>query len=414
MADRLFNKNFFLLWQGQLVSQIGSQAFSIAMLFWLKEQTGSATMVGAIMMASALPAVLLSPFGGAFADHYSRKKIIVISDFLSGVLVLLFVYTIMVYPNSHYAIPILFAVAIMIGVIKSFFTPAIMASIPDLVPKSKIDSANALDQTSVQISQLLGQGLGGIAFVLLGAPLLFLINGISYLFSAVSESFITIPQNIASEANSLKEKARQFKKDIMEGVKIVFQNRGIRTLFFAAGIINFFAIPFFVLLPFFVEDFLHQQADWYGYILAGFGLGSLIGYGIAGGLQIKKALKSRLALLSLCIMAFMMFLIGWVTLVWWALFLMILIGITNGYFNVIVLSTLQTKIESEYRGRVFGLLTTLTGGLVPISMGLSGFAADLLDQNIPGIFIFCGFITFLLTVPLMFNSDLKSFLDSEE
>lgn len=416
MAKKLFNKNFFLLWQGQLVSQIGSQAFSVAMLFWLKSQTGSASLIGVIMMVSALPAVLLSPFAGTLADSYSRKRIIVFSDLLHGVLVLALAYFMFYQPEADFLISILFFVAIAGGVIHTFFTPAIQASIPDLVPKEKVDAANALNQTSVQLSLLLGQGIGGLAYVLLGAPLLFLIDGLSYFFSGISESFITIPQKLSEKSSSWKERLNQFKLDTGKGFSLAWKNPGIKALFSLAAVINFFSMPFFVLLPFFVEDFLGLDASWFGYLLAGFGFGSLVGYGLAGGIKAEGTTRPIMAVTSLVVMSLFMIVLGFVDGAWLALVVLVLIGATNGFFNVIVLTTFQTKIESEFRGRIFGLLTTITGGLIPISMGLSGVIADWLDQDIPLIFIISGGITFVLCVLLAFNKDLRDFLvlDSPE
>ena len=97
MKDKLFNKNFFLLWQGQTVSQIGSQIFSIALMFWIKHTTGSATLMGMVMTVSMLPAVLLGPFAGTLSDTFSRKKVIVIADFISGLNVLILAAIVFIY-----------------------------------------------------------------------------------------------------------------------------------------------------------------------------------------------------------------------------------------------------------------------------------------------------------------------------
>ncbi len=79
----LFNRHFVFLMQGQLVSQLGSQAFTIALVFWVKQQTESASLVGTILMTSLVPGILSGPVGAAFADYYSRKSLIIICDLLS-------------------------------------------------------------------------------------------------------------------------------------------------------------------------------------------------------------------------------------------------------------------------------------------------------------------------------------------
>ena len=85
---RLMNKNFLLLWQGQSINRLGLQAFAVAMLFWIKHATNSATLMGLLLMLSTLPGVLFSPLGGALADRVSRRRILVVTDILSGLAVL--------------------------------------------------------------------------------------------------------------------------------------------------------------------------------------------------------------------------------------------------------------------------------------------------------------------------------------
>jgi MFS family permease len=411
---RLFNRNFFLLWQGQFVSQIGSQAYAIAMMLWVKHETGSASLMGLLMMVSMIPFVILGPFAGTFADHFSRRNIIIFSDILSGIPVLTLAFLMFYRPNaSELLIVCLFLVNVTLAIIRSFFNPAISASIPDIVPREKVSAANSLNQSSVQISQFIGQGIGGYLFVLLGAPLLFLIDGITYLFSAFSESFIRIPQKIPEKSGVWLDKFRKFKSDTMEGFRYVWGHTGIRALFFAASFINFFAIPIFVLLPFYVEDHLNATSDWYGYILAAFGFGTLIGYGIAGGVKISSHIRSKAVISALILMSFCLPILSILREPVLALVLMIIIGALSGFFHIHIYTLLQIAIPSEMRGRVFGLLITLTGGLTPISMGLSGVIADLVNQNIPLIYAVSGIITLCLTIITSFSRNFRSFLRSE-
>lgn len=414
MRNKLFNRNFFLLWQGQLVSQLGSQAFAIAMMLWVKHQTGSASLVGLLMMLSMLPFVILGPIAGTFADHFSRRKIIIFCDLLSGAAVLIFAFMVFYMSDASKLLIIsLFFVSLILGIIRAFFNPAISASIPDLVPREKISAANSLHQSTNQISLFIGQALGGYLFVTFGAPLLFLIDGITYLFSALSETFITIPQNIPKKSENWRDKFKQFKNDTYAGFQYVWKNEGLRALFFTAAVINFFAIPIIVLLPFYVEDFLYLKADWYGYLLAAFGLGTLLGYGFAGSIKISGKARSKALISALILMASGFSILGILNNGLLALGLMIIIGSLNGFFNINVITILQTSIPSEIRGRAFGLLITLTSGLTPISMGLSGVIADILNQNIPLIYIFCGVVTLLLSITTAFNKNFRKFLQSQ-
>src|SRR5436305_9496145 len=148
---RLWNRNFFLLWQGQTVSQLGNQAFMIAIAFWLKEDTNSATLIGLLMTVSTLPGVLLAPFGGTYADRHSRIRILIACDVLAGLAVLAQGLAMhQSWLSVHGLIVLLLFVAIFDGDMRALFMPALKSAIPDLVPGERLAAANSLNQFSIQ------------------------------------------------------------------------------------------------------------------------------------------------------------------------------------------------------------------------------------------------------------------------
>ncbi len=322
---RLMNRNFFLLWQGQMVSQVGSAVFSIAMMFWIKHATGSATLMGLIAMVSALPMVIFGPIGGTFADRHSRRLIIIYGDILRGLINLSIAFLLFLAPGAIEATFIwLFAGSIIGGIIMSFFNPAISASIPDLVPKDKIAAANSLNQFAVQLTSFLGMGIGGVLYRVLGMPFLALVNGVTFLFSAISETFITIPQDIPEKNGNLKEALSSFKMDLVEGMSYIWQRKGLRTLIFGFSVMNFFSVPIIVLFPFYVEDFLLATPDWMGYLAAAYGFGAMGGYIFAGAVNLSGSTRKNLLIFCLLFQTLLMIGFGLVLVPWLALFIILI------------------------------------------------------------------------------------------
>lgn len=411
---RLWNRNYTLLWQGQLVSQLGSQAFFIAMAFWIKHETGSTTIMGLVMMASQIPAVLLSPLAGVYADRHSRKAIIVGCDLINGTLTIALALIFLVWPERIDGnLAALFVVAVLTASVTTFFRPAVGAAIPDIVPRERLNAANSFSQGSLQIAGLLGQSAGGVLFRVLGAPVLFLIDGISYLLSAASEMFMKIPFEAPAEPVSTVGVWRRTWRDISEGLRYVWEQAGMRNLLLMAAALNFLTAPYLVLLPFFVEDTLGGTPDWYGYIVAAFSAGGLLGYALAGTLRVSGTVRGLLIVISLLVMTALFAAMGIAPDLPSALGIMFATGITNGFFNINLISLFQMHTPTQMRGRVFSLLGMLAQGLMPIAMGLTGVVADLMDQNIRLIYVATGTISLVIALAMSFNRPFRRYLADE-
>ena len=408
---RLWNRDFLLLWQGQLVSQVGQRAFGLAMLFYIKETTGSASLMGLMMMFSSLPGVLMGPLGGTFADNFSRKKILVYGDLINGFFVLSLAALLFYMPQVIGLNVIwLFVVAMVGAIIFAFFTPAVQAAIPDLVPENKLDPANSLNQLALFVSLFIGQGLGGLLYSVTGAPMLFLINSFTYFFSSGAEAMIKIPQVIPDKAKKGSVAFKAFIADTREGLHYVWNRKGMRVLFLVAAMLYLFIAPMALLLPFYVEDYLKLNASWYGYLLMSLGVGSVLGYVIAGTANVRGRAQSRMIITSLLGASIAMGILGFLTQPYIVLAVIFLVGLLAGIFMVKATTILQLSSSSEIRGRVFGLLATLTSGLAPLGMGIAGVIADIANKNIPAIYATCGVLVFILALGMSFSKEARAFL----
>jgi MFS family permease len=413
--DRLWNRSFFLLWLGQTISQLGNPAFSIGAMLWMKEATGSASLMGLLMTASAVPALLLSPFGGTFADRHSRVRIMIWTDLISGLVITSFAAFIWLRPHdTALGIPLLFAGAFIVGIVRAFFMPAAGALIPDLVPKGKLPAANSLNQLSIQGSLFSGQAVGGILYKAFGAALLFGIDGVSYLIAALFTLFI--PEDTPRRSASAEPFSfRHFLGETADGFRYVWAQKGQRDFLFTASLLNFLAMTGFVLFPFYVERYLgvgESWPSWYGFLMAGTSVGLVVGFVGAGALRLTGEARARGVLAAL-----VLYPVFFGSLTFWrqpvpALVAVVLGGIVTGFINVYLISLAQASTPDALRGRVMAFLGILTGGLMPIGMALGGIAGDLTNKNAPLVIGVCAILAMLVVLLLGFRRPCREYLAS--
>ena len=391
---RLWNRDFALLWGGQTVSHLGNQAFSVAMAFWLVEATGSASLMGLLLTASTLPGILLGPLGGAVADRASRIKVIIVADLIGGAALSgLGLFMLSGRASVAAVVVLLFVVGVLMGSVRAFFQPAMAAAIPDLVPSERLATANSFNQLSIQGSLLFGQGLGGVLYSVAGAPLLFLIDGLSYLFAAGCESFVRAPAPTVAGVDAgtgVRGAGRRYRRDIADGFAYARSTTGLLAFVLAAAGFNFFMMPILVLLPFYVTEVLDEGARWYGFLLAGISGGSLAGFFLAGFIRLQGRAKASFIIALMLLAPTPFILIGLVRSAPVALAVAVLLGTAVGLINVHFVTILPASTPGELRGRVMALVGTLAGAVTPLGMAAGGIAGDLTGKNVPLIYACCG------------------------
>ena len=414
---RLLNRNFTWLWQGQAISQIGIQMFVIATIFWIKDLTGSATLMGLYQMLGAIPMIVLGAIGGAYADRHSRRRIIIMADLVRGLGTLaLAIYALARPEATGVVLTILLVLAIQNSILAAFSGPALQAAIPDLVPRERIATANSMAQLAFQLAIFIGQGVGGLLFRQLGAAIVFAINGSTYLYAAVSTSLVRIPppsETLPAQGGGWRTALKRLGRDLMMSLKLVRDMSGLREMVILSALVTFFTIPIIFLLPFYVEDVLRVDASWYGYMLAAHGVGALVGYGLAGSLATSGRLRGWLMMGFIVLQSLGFGVLGLIRRPDAATALSVVGGLLTAFITVNITTILQTTVDRELRGRVFGLLGSLSASLAPLAMGLTGIVADLANQNIPLIYGICGGAMVVPSLLVISRPAFRSFVTQE-
>jgi MFS family permease len=404
------------LWQGQLVSSIGKQAFGLVAMLWLKDATGSGSIMGLVMMAALLPPVLLGPVAGVFVDRWDRRKIIAYTDIAGGLFVLAAAALFFLAPGAKgVLIGTVFAVTLATGLLDTFSQPSISSSLPLLVPKDKLEAANGLNMSGVQLAVFGAQGSSGLLYTIIGAPFLVLANAATYLYAGITELFIRIPRlgGTPSAAPSVPQHPwRRFRSELGEGLRYLKGERGLLTLVIVYAILNFLISPVLVTLPFFATDYLGLGAPWYGYLMAAFGLGAVLGYILAGAFPTRGRARELAVNASLLVQTMLTLVALYWKLPAAELGIFLVIGLTGGLMNVNIGTLIQLSVPPEYMGRVQGLMTTVCAGAMPLGMALSGFLFDLSGQNVSLMFIVSGVASLVAVAGALMVKDYRRFLAS--
>lgn len=427
------NKNFSLLFAGVLVSNIAHILFSFAISLYILSIASqaygieSAALIQALYLAvNGLFLVLLMPFGGAFADKLNKVKIMVWTDLIRAVVILGIAYYLFTAPDVITIIIVLFVMNVLLAVNSAFFNPASSSLLRFIVKDEELQQAASYLQGSHNLQALIGLILGGIMYATLGIVWIFLVNGLGYLVSAISEIFIRYDH---LEHGGSDVSVKGMLADIRYGLKYLRGEKAIFTILMMALGLNFFLTPIFSNgMPFFIEFGLGQEpvylfdgfmrpANWYSVIMIGFSI-SAIFMSLFMSRQktkaryspmLKKALGSMvgmIALLSILMVLYYMGIIPVNVILVSLAFIMFAVGVSQIAFNVPVQLIFQRKVDKTQLGKVNSVSAVLSQALVPLASLVAGLLISQL--SIIAFYLFCliGMVVVLLLYVTNPNADL--------
>ena len=359
------NRDFRLLWLGQVISQLGDWFDTIALFTLVQNLTGSGRAVALVLVARFLPSVVLAPLSGVLADRFNRRHIMIVSDVARALVVLGFLF---VRRPEH--LPLLYALTILQLAFSAFFEPARTAAIPSVVRERDLVTANTITSVSWSAMLTLGAAIGGPVTDWFGTDVAFVIDSITYLVSALLIASLRLPRRPKRPRTQLTiAKALGF-TDTLEGLRYVWKRPRVLALLMVkpawgigGGILT--------LLPVFGEKIFRfglraggSAALGMSALYAARGIGTAIGPIVARRVASGTRAQMQQAIgVSFLIGGVFYVLFGISTSFAVALFMLMLAHMGGSVLWGFSTVLLQSAVEDDFRGRVFAaelMLLTLT------------------------------------------------------
>jgi DHA3 family tetracycline resistance protein-like MFS transporter len=364
--DALKVRDFSLLWSGQTVSSMGDGIFTIALALVTLDVDRHPSGIAFVFAARAIPSVALALVGGVVVDRVSRRLVMLTSDSIRGAAVGV---TALLLARGQLRLWELIVMAAIFGAADSFFGPASMTIVPELLTEDQLVAGNALGQMSNQLTQgLLGPAIGGFIVAAIGTAWSFGIDAMSFVVSALCLFALRSRSRLAPSTKSPAADAR-------EGLSYVWTRPYLLYAVIGAALANVFGMaPLTVLLPLFVRETLHASAFELGLIYAAGGASGVIASLIVARLgsprrQITVLWCSyALSGVAVVVIAFApnVLVTGFLEAAYVGFML---------YGDVLFFAWMQRIVPHEFLGRVSSLVFLFAWSLGPLGILAGGLAA---------------------------------------
>ncbi len=362
----LRHRNYRLFFYGQLVSLIGTWMQQTAMSWLVYQITGSKLLLGVVAAVGSAPMMFFSLWGGAIADRYPKRAIIIctqIAQMLPALILAALAWAGLATPG------IIIATAMVSGIAMAFDMPARQAFTLDMTSREDLLNAISLNSSIFNGARVIGPALAGIVIGHLGTPVCFLLNGLSYVAVIVGLLMMRLPPHVpmAQEAAA--------RAGAWSGLSYVLRHRRVRTILGLLGTVGIFGWSYAVLLPAFARDVFGLGADGYGVLMSASGVGALAGaLTVAGAGHVFP--PRNVALGGVWIFSGALLAFSFTRNYHAALAFMTLAGFGMLLFFSTSNTVLQTIVPDEMRGRVLGVWGLVFGAMIPIGSLEAGWLAN--------------------------------------
>ncbi len=377
------NRNYRWTWLGQIVSEVGDHFNNIAVLSLAMDETHNGAAIAGMMLSRAIPAIIVGPFAGVLLDRFDRRKIMITSDLVRGVLALGFILAIRADQTW-----LLYLLSALLMIASPFFTSGRSAILPAIATDAELHTANSLTQTTGWMTLAVGAYFGGTTAARFGYQVAFIFNSLSFFFSAFCIANLQSDKGHfrAADHNLNETKVARPWHEYREGLGYMIGSPlilgiGLIAIGWASG-----GGAAQVLFTLFSEMVFKRGPEGLGQLWAIAGVGLLIGGVIGNRLGKRIGFESYKRTVFCCYLlhggAYVVFsqMRSWPL----ALLFMAISRASVAVSSVLNWSKLLRHVEDRYRGRVFSTIETLNWSTMMLSMTAAGTASEYFSIRLIG------------------------------
>ena len=365
----LRHRNYQLFFSGQLISLIGTWMQNVAQSWLVYRLTGSSLLLGLVGFANQIPIFLLAPVGGAVADRWSRRRIVIGTQTGSMILALILAgITLLGYVQVWHVV----VLAALLGVVNAFDVPARQAFVVEMVGQEHLQNAIALNSSLFNGARIVGPAVAGVLVAAIGEGWCFFANGVSYI--AVIAGLLLM----RLEPRPGQPKPGSALAHMVEGFEFAWRTRPIRALLLQLGVGSLMGMPYAVLMPIFADRILHSGPRGLGFLMGASGIGALGG---AIALAMRRGLHGmgrRMAYAAACFGSCLI-LFSFSRSFWLSVALLVPAGFAFITQMASTNTLIQSMVPDRLRGRVMAVYSMMFMGMAPLGALGAGFTASRLS-----------------------------------
>ena len=421
MENVFKNRNYRLTFFGALVSNVGALLYSFAVSFYILEITeNNAFLQGLYLALCGAFNLIFTPIGGVLGDRFHKGKIMFVCDYLKGGVILLATLAMILLQNPAAHLVILFAAGILGNAIGGVFSPASGALLPHIVEERQLQQANSYFTIMQSLQSIVGVVLAGVLYATFPIHLLFLIVGVCYVASGVSEMFI----RYSHERKEGKLTIKSALSDFGEGLRYIKAQKALLALMAAILFINFFFSPVASnFIPYFIKtdlaaaehyllDSLLKPELWSSVLSVLIGVSSMVGALILSarpqkekvGRSVSRWLFGMAVILALMTAGYWILVARGVSLNAFLILMAVgclFIGFDVVQINIPTNTAIMRIVDRDKLSKVNSVISISSQGLIPIASVLAG--AVLQGFGSTALLLTCTIGFFATALMLLFN-----------